>query len=157
MSIREYLKQDRLRKGLEPTSCGLCGGSHSVTSYFMCGDCHNGWVNYMGGDEHARKFIGPNSSDSYSPPEGNVVSHSNTDAYKKQAGSKDTSAGEMNQPKAGGTKAGPTSKKDGAYVRPEEPATHTSTNSSKAHSAAMPRKEGASGSTSKAPAGPMRI
>lgn len=154
MSIRDYLKQDRLKKGLEPTSCGLCGGSHSVTSYFMCGDCHNGWVNYMGGDEHARRFIGPNDDAHYSTPTGDVTSHSNTNAARSAGASKDTSAGEMKEPKAVGSKKGPTSAKDGAYVRPEEPSTHTSTNASRAHSAPMPRGEGASGSTSKLKEGP---
>lgn len=120
MSIRDYLaarSQENISKGLEPTKCGLCGGSHAVTSYFMCGECHGGWVDYMGGGEAARKVRGgddvtPWKQKLQAPTTATKPNSSRSEAIKN-AGT--AGAGEMNEPTAQGTKEGPRSEKDGAY------------------------------------------
>jgi hypothetical protein len=140
--IRDYINEhrDAIQKGLEPTKCGLCGGSHSVTSLFMCGTCMDGFTNYMGGDAVSDRVRGgPSNAIKEEKAKLNpVTSHSNTNAARSAVNRSKDSV-QTSEPTAVSPKPGPTSTKDGAYVRPEEPATHTSTNSSRAHSEKMPR------------------
>jgi hypothetical protein len=143
--IRDYIDEhrDSIKKGLEPTKCGLCGGSHATTSLFMCGTCMDGFTNYMGGDAVASRVRGgpSNAVKEERAKTSPVTSHSSTNAARG-AVSRSSVANEaatLNEPEAVGSKSGPRSEKDGAYVRPEEPSTHTSTNATRAHSSKMPR------------------
>lgn len=137
MGLRNFLKGERLTKSLEPTKCALCGGEHSKLEVMMtCGDCHDGLFNYMGGnDEFASLFgprnrITPGGADMTEPTAGSAKTQgSAARADKLKGAGLDNPPG---SPTAQAVKEGP--KSGVTYERSEEPSTHSSTNSSRAHS-----------------------
>lgn len=137
MGFRNYLKGERIQKGLEPTKCALCGGSHAKLEVMMtCGDCHQGLFNYMGGNDEFASLFGPRNqitsggADMTEPTAGGKTTQGSAARAErlKGAGLADPPA----EPTAVAAKEGPRSGL--AVPRTEDPSTHSSTNSSKARS-----------------------